>query len=65
MHDPMIVATNPPPLTGKIEQLTELVEKMSAKILLLETRLQLMEGNTQEPVTVNRENIAPSLSEGE
>lgn len=62
------VASNSPLLTGKVEQLTELVEKMSAKILLLETRLQLMEGNTQqqqEPVTMNSETIAPSPSEGE
>jgi len=35
---------------------------MSAKIILLETRLQLMEGSTQqqqEPVTVSSENISP------
>ena len=31
-----------------MEQLTELVEKMSAKIVLLETRLQLMEGGTKD-----------------
>lgn len=54
--------TNSPLLTGKVERLAELIEKMSAKILLLETRLQLMEGNThqqQEPVTVSSE-ITPS-----
>ena len=56
------VVTNSPLLTGKVERLAELIEKMSAKILLLETRLQLMEGNThqqQEPVTVSSE-ITPS-----
>lgn len=31
-----------------MEQLTELVEKMSAKIILLETKLQLMEGSTKD-----------------
>lgn len=35
-------------LTGKVEQLTALVEKMSAKIVLLETRLQLMEGSAKD-----------------
>ena len=56
------VVTNSPLLTSKVEQLAELIEKMSAKILLLETRLQLMEGNThqqQEPVIVSSE-ITPS-----